>query len=71
MIKRWVTGEQAGMDQDDIDRDLFEVGCGWMEVTKLKKLAKDTDVSLWKQYSVTVIALRRRVASVSERFDAH
>ncbi len=29
MIKRWVTGEQAEMDQDDID-ELFEVARDWM-----------------------------------------
>ena len=34
MIKRWVTGEQAEMDQDDIDRDLFELARDWMEVSK-------------------------------------
>ncbi len=52
MIKRWVTGpgEQAEMDQDDIDRDLFELAREWMEVSKPKKLpghvAKEPDVSL-------------------------
>ena len=53
-IKRWVTGEQAEMDQDDIDRDLFELAREWMEVSELKKLpghvAKETNVSLWKQH---------------------
>jgi hypothetical protein len=53
-IKRWVTGEQAEMDQDDIDRELFELAREWMEVSKFKKLpgdvSKETDVSLWKQY---------------------
>ena len=53
MIKRWVTGEQAELDQDDIDRELFEIAREWMEVSKLQKLpghvAKETDVSLWKQ----------------------
>ncbi len=55
MVKHWVTGEHAEMDQDDIDRELFELAREWMEVSKLKKLpghvAKETDVSLWKQYS--------------------
>ncbi len=32
MIKRWVTGEQAEMDQDDIDRKLFELARDWMEM---------------------------------------
>jgi hypothetical protein len=51
--KNW-DGEQAEMDQDDIDRDLFELAREWMEVSKLKKLpghvAKENDFSLWKQY---------------------
>jgi hypothetical protein len=54
MIKRWVTGEQAEMDQDDIDRDLFELAREWMELSKLKKLpghvAKETDVAQCKQF---------------------
>ena len=54
MIKRLVTGEQAEMDQDDIDRELFELARDWMEVSKLKKLtghfAKETDVALYKQF---------------------
>ncbi len=58
------------MDQDDIDRELFELAREWMEVSKLKKLpghvAKETDVSLWKH----VIGPRRRAQSVSGLFDA-
>ncbi len=54
MIKRWVTGEQAEMDHDDIDRELFELARDWMAVSKLKKLpghvAKETDVALCKQF---------------------
>ncbi len=56
MIKRWVTGEQAQaeMDQDDIDRDLFELAREWMDVSKLKKLpghvAKETEVAQCKQF---------------------
>jgi hypothetical protein len=54
MIKRWVTVEQAEMDQDDIDRELFELARDWMEVSKLKKhschVAKETDVALCKQF---------------------
>jgi hypothetical protein len=54
MIKRWVTGVQAEMDQDDIDMELFELAHDWMEVSKLKKLpghvAKETDVALNKQF---------------------
>jgi hypothetical protein len=54
MIKRWVTGEQAEMDQDDNDRDSFELAREWMKVSKLKKLpahvAKETYVALCKQF---------------------
>ncbi len=51
MIKRWVTGEQAEMDQDDIDRELFELARDWMEVSKLScHVAKETDVALCKQF---------------------
>ena len=54
MITRWVTGEHAKMDQDDIDRELFEFAREWMEVSKLKKLpghvAKEIDVAQCKQF---------------------
>ncbi len=42
------------MDQDDINRDLFELACDWMEVSKLKKLSghvtKESDVAQCKQF---------------------
>ena len=54
LMKRWVTGEKAEMDQEDIDRELFELAREWMAVSKLRKLpghvAKETDVALWKQF---------------------
>ncbi len=31
MIKCWMTGEQAEMDQDHTHRDLFELARDWME----------------------------------------
>ncbi len=50
-MKRWVTGEKAEMEQDDIDRELFELACECMAVSMLRKLpghlAKETDVALW------------------------
>ena len=36
LTKRWVTGEKAEMEQEDIERELFGI-------------AKKTDVALWKQ----------------------
>jgi hypothetical protein len=36
--QRWVTGEKAEMGQEDIDRELFELACEWMAVSKLRKL---------------------------------
>ncbi len=54
LMKRWVTGEKAEMDREDIDRELFELSREWMAVSKLGKLpghvAKETDVALWKQF---------------------
>ncbi len=49
-----MTGEKAEMEQEDIDRELFELAREWMAVSKLWKLpchvAKETNVALWKQF---------------------
>ncbi len=37
LMKRWMTGEKAEMEQDDIDRELFKLTCEWMSVSKLRK----------------------------------
>jgi hypothetical protein len=54
LMKRWVTGEKAEMDSEDIERELFELAREWMSLSTLKKLpdhqSKPTDVSLWKQF---------------------
>jgi hypothetical protein len=51
LMKRWVTGEKPEMDQEDIDRELFELAREWMAVSKLPgHIAKETDVALWKQF---------------------
>ena len=54
MIKRWVTGEKAEMEPEDIDSELFKLAPEYMSASKLKKLpghvAKPTDHALWKQY---------------------
>ncbi len=75
MIKRWVTGEQAEMDQDDIDRDLFEFAREWMEVSKLKKLpghvAKKSDDPMLLCASSFVSTHSRMVLYLSDCFDAH
>jgi hypothetical protein len=53
-MKRWVTGEKAEMDSEDIELELFELARDWMSQSKLKKLpghqSKPTDVALWKQF---------------------
>ena len=37
LIKRWVTGEKADMDSEDIERELFELARDWimMSLSKL------------------------------------
>jgi hypothetical protein len=32
-MKRWATGQKAEMEQEDIDRELFEFACEWMAVS--------------------------------------
>jgi hypothetical protein len=55
-MKRWVTGEKAEMDSEDIERELFELARDWMSQSKLKNLqlaghqSKPSDESLWKQF---------------------
>jgi hypothetical protein len=53
-MKRWVTSKKAEMDQEDIDRELFELAREWMAVSKLRKLpghvAKKSDAALWKKF---------------------
>jgi hypothetical protein len=56
LIMRWVTGEAAEMDSEDIERELFEFARDWIMVSqsKFKKLlghqSKPTNVLLWKQF---------------------
>jgi hypothetical protein len=54
LVKRWVTGEEAEMMQENIDRELFELSRDFMQQSKLKKcpghIGKPTDVALWKQF---------------------
>ena len=54
LMKRWVTGDKAEMEQEDIDRELFELAREWMGVSKLRKIpghvAKEADVALCKQF---------------------
>jgi hypothetical protein len=49
LMKRWVTGEKAEMDQEDIDRELFELAREWMAVSKLWKLPDHVAKDLCKQ----------------------
>ncbi len=54
VMKQWVTGQKAEMEQEDIDRVLFKIAREWMAVSKLRKIsgrvAKETYVALWKQF---------------------
>jgi hypothetical protein len=54
LIKRWVTGEKAEMEPQDIERELFKLARDWMPQSKLKILpghqSRPTDASLGKQY---------------------
>ena len=60
-----MTGERAEMDQEDMDRELFELAREWMAVSKLWKLpghvAKETDVALWMQFRECPKQKSRRV----------
>ncbi len=52
VINKWTNGERATAEQEDIDRELFELARDYMSASGLKKIpghvAKDTDVALWK-----------------------
>ncbi len=54
MIKKWITGERVTVEQEDIDRELFELARDYMSASGLKKIpghfAKDTDLALWKLF---------------------
>ncbi len=53
-MERWLTGEKAEMEQEDVDRELFELARESMSVSTLRKLpghvAKEPDVARWKQF---------------------
>ncbi len=36
LMKRWLTGQKAEMEQEDIDRELFELAREWVSVSKLR-----------------------------------
>ena len=54
LVKRWVTGEQAVLPEEDIE-ELFEEARELMHLSGLKKLPShkglDTDLYLWKKAS--------------------
>ena len=72
LMKRWVTGEKAEMEQEDTDRELFKLGREWMAVSKLRKLpghvANETDVALCKQFHEYP---KQKGAILVLLFDAH
>ncbi len=54
LLKRWVTGERAEMEEVDINREMYELARKWMAKSKLLKLpghiSKATNLALWKQF---------------------
>ncbi len=52
-VKRWITGELAEMDDEDIENQLFEEARQLMQLSWLKKLpchkGLSTDLHLWKR----------------------
>jgi hypothetical protein len=37
LLKRWVTGEQANIEEEDINREMYELARKWMTDSKLRK----------------------------------
>jgi hypothetical protein len=37
LMKRWVTGQKAEMDSEDIERGLFKLARDWMSQSKLAR----------------------------------
>ena len=52
VIKKWITGERATVEQEDIDREIFELARDFMSASGLQKVpghvSKETDIGLWK-----------------------
>jgi hypothetical protein len=53
LIKQWVTGEKASMEEEDIENEMFNAARDYMSVSLLRKLpnhfSKPTDFYLWQQ----------------------
>jgi hypothetical protein len=75
LIKRWVTGEKAEMDSEDIRRELFGLARDWISQFKLKQLpghqSKPTGVSLCGNSIASTRRRRGRFLFDSSCFDAH
>ena len=58
LIKCWVTGDRAEMEQEDIERELYELARDFMEASGIKKLPSHThnenDLGLWKLNKVFI-----------------
>jgi hypothetical protein len=52
LVKRWVTGERAELEPEDIQREMFEIARDFMTQSKLKKLPSHrhnpNDFHIWK-----------------------
>jgi hypothetical protein len=53
LVKRWITGERAEMDDEDVENQLFEEARELMQISRLKKFQAIkgllTDLHLWKR----------------------
>ena len=54
LMKRWVTGEEAEMEEEDIENEMFGLARDYMSASLLRKLpghkSKETDYHLWKEF---------------------
>ena len=54
LVKRWVTGECAEMEDSDIQKEIFDLSRAFMEESMLKMIPthvpNETDIGLWKLY---------------------
>ena len=74
LIKEWVTGEKAVMDEEDIEHEMFNAARDFMSASLLRKLpnhfSKPTDYYLWKlvRDRTTKLGVRNRFFRCPMRF---
>jgi hypothetical protein len=56
LVKRWITGERAEMNEEDIENQLLVEACELMHLSRLNKLpghkGLTTDLHLWKRAGI-------------------